>query len=84
MKKTLSGYAIMALCFVAAHAAETSTGSAQVILFEDGFRELRTGSLGSAVGAHTEYHYLPELAPKGRWSIAAFVSSPMSQLAWRV
>ena len=45
---------------------------------------MRTGSLGSVVGAHTEYHYLPDVAPKGNWSIAAFASSPPSQLAWRV
>jgi hypothetical protein len=83
MKNLLSSYAIVALCTILTQAAEPSAGRAQVLLLEDGFGELRTGSLGSVVGAHTEYHYLPELAPKGRWSIATFVSSPMSQLAWR-
>ena len=55
-----------------------------VVLFEDGFGQLRTGSLGSPVGAHAEYHYLPEVGPKGNWAISTFVSSIPSQLAWRV
>jgi len=55
-----------------------------VILFEDGFAGLRTGLFGSVVGAHTEYHYLPESAPKGNWVISAFTSRIASQRAWKV
>ncbi len=57
---------------------------APVVLFEDGFGQLRTGSLGSPVGAHAEYHYLPEVGPKGNWSISTFISSIPAQLAWRI
>jgi len=84
MRDTLLRFVLVAFGLVCAQAAESSEPTGHVVLFEDGFAELRTGSLGSDVGAHTEYHYLPELAPKGRWSVAAFISSPMSQLAWRV
>lgn len=54
------------------------------ILFEDDFSALRTGLFGSVVGAHTEYHYLPESAPKGNWVISAFTSRIASQRAWKV
>lgn len=64
--------------------SKASAAGADVVLFEDGFGQLRTGSLGSAVGAHAEYHYLPEVGPKGNWVVSTFVSSIPSQLAWRV
>ncbi|MBN2699743.1 MAG: hypothetical protein JXR52_13030 [Bacteroidales bacterium] len=41
-------------------------------LLDDDFSSLRRGPLGSGSGAHTEYHYLPEAAPKGNWSISTF------------
>jgi len=64
MKSLLSSYAITVLCTCLTRPAEPSADSAQGLLLEDGFGQLRTGSLGSVVGAHTEYHYLPEVAPK--------------------
>ena len=39
-------------------------------LFCDDFGELKRGSLSNHLGAHTEYHYLPEAAPKGNWAIS--------------
>lgn len=71
--------AVVAICCIATHAAEPA-----LVLFEDGFGELRAGSLGSEVGAHAEYHYVPEVAPKGRWSITSFSSGAPSQRAWRI
>jgi rhamnogalacturonan endolyase len=53
-------------------------------LFEDGFSQMKTGLLSPVVGAHTEYHYLPEAAPKGNWAISTFVSDVDSQRAWRI
>ena len=35
------------------------------------------------VGAHTEYHYLPEAAPKGNWAASTFRSGIGTQRAWR-
>ena len=42
----------------------------QVLLFYDDFRGLTRGSLSTDLGAHTEYHYLPEAAPKGKWAVS--------------
>jgi len=67
-----------------AGATSEAKGPEEVVLFEDGFADLRSGSLGSVTGAEAEYHYLPECGPKGHWEISTFVSSPGSQLAWRV
>jgi rhamnogalacturonan endolyase len=55
-----------------------------VVLFDDDFGGLRTGPFFSVVGAHAEYHYLPECDPKGGWAVSTFTSDPGSQRAWRV
>ena len=36
------------------------------------------------VGAHTEYHYLPEAAPHGNWNVACFASGQGAGTAWRI
>jgi len=56
----------------------------EVTLFEDQFESMRTGSVGSEVGAHFEYHYLPKLNVEGPWAISTFSSGAASQRAWRV
>ena len=55
-----------------------------MLLFEDGFGQMRAGSIGSEVGAHAEYHYLPEVGAKGNWHISTFSSGAASQRAWRI
>lgn len=47
-------------------------GSNNRVIFSDDYSGLRRGPLGSNAGAHTEYHYLPEAAPKGNWAISTF------------
>ncbi len=42
------------------------------VLLVDDYSLLHRGPLGSGAGAHTEYHYLPETAPKGNWSVSTF------------
>lgn len=79
MKSPLLALGLLLAGITAACGAENS-----VVLFEDRFGDLRTGSLGSVVGAHAEYHYLPEMAAKGNWSITSFSGSPYWQQAWRV
>ena len=64
--------------------AAAATAAEPVVLFEDGFAALPTGSLGSVVGAHAEYHFLPEVGRKGNWFISTFSSGALSQLAWRI
>ncbi|MCC6695602.1 MAG: hypothetical protein IT365_08225 [Candidatus Hydrogenedentes bacterium] len=57
---------------------------APVLLFEDHFDRLPSGNFFGVVGAHAEYHYLSETAPKEGWVVSAYTSSPDSQLAWKV
>lgn len=54
------------------------------ILFEDGFGQMRSGEIGSEVGAHLEYHYLPKVNVEGQWEISTFSPSASSQRAWRM
>ncbi len=55
-----------------------------VALLNDDFSSYRAGLFSSVVGAHTEYHYLPEAAAKGNWAVSAFRSSVDSQRAWQI
>ena len=54
------------------------------IFLEDDFSKLEVGVFSADVGAHTEYHYLPEAAPKGNWTVAAFTSGAEAGQAWHV
>lgn len=62
---------------------DTSAPAHSVQLLSDDFSALRPGMMSSVVGAHSEYHYLPEMAPKGGWAVSAFKSTG-SQRGWRV
>lgn len=55
----------------------------QVNLTDD-FSDLDTGMFSASVGAHTEYHYLPEAAPKGNWVVSSFASGDAWGKAWQV
>ncbi len=78
MKRNLRLAILLLLATTAARAAD------DVVLFEDGFGTMRTGAIGTEVGAHLEYHYLPKINTEGAWSISTFVSGSPSQRAWRV
>ena len=77
-------WTVLTFGLIAAFAADTRVPQGQVLLFEDGFGQMRAGSLGSEVGAHAEYHYLPEVGTKGNWHISTFSSGAASQRAWRI
>ena len=52
---------------IAVSYARTNTAEElPAVLLDDDFSALRTGLLMNTVGAHTEYHYLSEAAPKGQ------------------
>jgi rhamnogalacturonan endolyase len=54
------------------------------LLLQDDFNALPPGMFSAGViGAHIEYHYLPEAAPKGNWAVSCFKNEG-SQRAWRV
>ena len=77
MRESLLMLAMWAVSFTA-YAAED-----KVLLYDD-FSSYRAGIFSSTVGAHTEYHYLPEAARKGNWAVTNFRSSVPSQRAWRI
>lgn len=54
------------------------------VLLEDDFEQLPSGTLSSGEGAHTEYHFLPELIPRGHWQVASFYHDKESERAWKV
>ena len=84
MHNLLSRYVIGLFCVSVALAAERPNDDRSVVLFEDGFGQMPSGSLGDVVGAHAEYHYLRETGPKNGWSITEFSGSSFSQRAWRI
>lgn len=51
------------------------------VLYDD-FNGLASGPLFASTGAHTEYHYLREAAPKGNWAISTYRFR--TQNAWKV
>ncbi|HUU27617.1 MAG TPA: hypothetical protein VM123_07385 [archaeon] len=54
------------------------------VLLEDDFSGLETGMFSAPVGPHTEYHYLPEAAPRGNWAVSCFTWEQGAQRAWWV
>lgn len=54
------------------------------VLLDEDFSGFEVGMFSVPVGPHTEYHYLPEAAPKGGWAVSAFTWEPGSQTAWQV
>jgi hypothetical protein len=52
----------------------TAADGGEVILLDDDFGNLEPGLFSAPVGAHTEYHFLPEAAPRGGWTVACFSS----------
>ena len=55
-----------------------------IILLEDNFSSLPVGLFSSPLGADGEYHYFPELSPKGNWAVSCFTWEPGSKKAWEV
>jgi hypothetical protein len=53
-------------------------------LLWDNFSKLDTGLFSAPVGAHTEYHYLPEAGQKGNWTVSSFASGSGWGTAWQV
>jgi rhamnogalacturonan endolyase len=58
--------------------------SKNIVLLNEDFSNIKSGQYSVHVGAHTEYHFLAEAAPKGIWAVSAFRSNVESQLAWKV
>jgi len=55
-----------------------------LVLLDDDYRTMTVGMLSpDVIGARTEYHYLPCVAPHGNWTVSTFRTDP-SQRAWRL
>ena len=63
-------------------AVAAADASAAVTLLDDDFHQFDVGMFSAAVGPHTEYHFLPEAAPRHGWTVACFDTK--SQKAWHV
>src|SRR3972149_5722574 len=50
--------------------ASCTSSHKEVLLFHDDFSGLTRGSLSTELGAYTEYHYLPQAAPRGNWAVS--------------
>ena len=57
---------------------------AEVVLLDENFQNFDVGLFSAAVGAHTEYHFLPEAAPRHGWAVACFGTGGKAQQAWQV
>ncbi|MHC4401741.1 MAG: hypothetical protein ACYTG0_18880, partial [Planctomycetota bacterium] len=56
----------------------------EATLLDDDFSGQRSGMFSRVLGAHTEYHHIPEAAPRGNWAISCFGTGIGPQRAWRV
>ncbi len=83
MCKFKSAITVLITIAIASYTQANTAAELPAVLLDDDFSNLRTGLLMSAVGAHTEYHYLAQAAQKGNWAVSTFKSYG-SQRAWQV
>jgi len=84
MRLTLLVAVLLFACGIGTAIAGENSKTDSVTLLTDDFHALKVGMFSAGVvGAHAEYHYLPETAPKGNWVVSCFRSDG-SQRAWRV
>ncbi|MBN2289517.1 MAG: hypothetical protein JXQ83_09315, partial [Candidatus Glassbacteria bacterium] len=86
MAKTggITGFNLVCILIAALLAGCTAAHQQQAVLLEDDFSGLDPGMFSAPVGPHTEYHYLPEAAPRGNWAVSCFTWEHGAQRAWRV
>src|SRR4030042_6051751 len=65
MNRLISFTILLAIIF-------SCNGGRKEVLLCDDYTGLHRGPIGSGNGSRTEYHYLPEAAPKGNWAISTF------------
>ena len=78
MLKTLIPAVIFLLLYYPSAAQKSN------VLLHDDFSLMHSEKLSSDGGAHTEYHFLPELYAKGNWNVASFYHDRDSYNAWKV
>lgn len=71
-----------AICCVSIFLVISCQSNNDVTVFFDDFDSLPRGPMAPSTGAHTEYHYLHEAAPKGAWALSTFRFA--NQNSWRI
>ncbi|MBN2182792.1 MAG: hypothetical protein JW715_12850 [Sedimentisphaerales bacterium] len=61
---------IISIILVSCVLTSCASMSGDGCLLDDDYHGLKRGSLSTDLGAFTEYHFLPEAAPKGNWAIS--------------
>ena len=84
MNSPLGSARLILGCLVSILTCTTNSLCDEAVLLGDDFGGLRSGMFSRVLGAHTEYHYLPEAAPRGNWAISCFGTGIGPQRAWRV
>src|SRR5689334_15549297 len=64
-------------------ACNDSSNFTQVLLSDD-FSSIKRGPYSVDVGAHTEYHYIHEAAPRSQWAVSTFTWESGFKRAWQV
>lgn len=65
-------------------AAEPPAPEKEITILDDDFHAYPPGMFSSVIGAHAEYHYFPETAPRGNWGVTSFRPDTDFQRAWRI
>ncbi len=78
-----SAVCLLALPLASSGELPAAPAAAEAVLLDEDFQGLDLGLFSAPVGAHTEYHFIPEAAPRGGWTVACFRPGA-SQRAWQV
>ncbi len=84
MHSTRSSACPILACAVSLLICTANAVGDDAVLLEDDFNGLRSGMFSRVLGAHTEYHHIPEAAPRGNWAISCFGTGIGPQRAWRI
>ena len=73
-------FIIVIAAFAGCHVSSKFTNT---LLFDD-FSSIRRGPYSVDVGAHTEYHYIHEAAPRSQWAVSTFTWESGFKSAWYI
>lgn len=82
--KLVSAFLFLAVLASAGAARSAELSPAREIVLRDEFDTFPAGMFSKVLWARAEYHYLPECAPKGPWTVSCYSSPASSQRAWKI
>lgn len=84
MRRYIGSFILIGMVCIVTFLSNAAFGAPEVLL-DDEFDGLRAGMFSAGViGAHAEYHYVDETAPKGNWVVSCFTSGTPEQRCWWV